>query len=498
MNYIVKKFLFLFLVCFLAGMLVAQPASPMHEGTNGMFGNDTDSVTSTTGWNTVDFDKFLFTGSYGYMQIDGSNTGALVLKTHMLNLAGMFKAGSLTFGLSYQGALGGNTSKGISFSNNMEDNVKSSSSSFPLFHNIRLLVGIPMSSGINLGVRAGVDFGGEIGKSSMDSPKTLADLRSYTRTDTFSYKPQLSVGTSFGLGDYTLTPTLDFSLSSVNGTSVGQSSTSGYHVGPVEAEDGSIYEASRKMRTYTPAFTLGLNVGLPSTNETISWSSKVSYGFSATVQPEKSEFTYAYDGPSKTYTESLHTYRPDKVFAHTVALNVVGTKIVSPRLTVKGKAQFDASYTDSLSGGTTKIDGTGTAEPSTRTKSVYLAPVVSLAANVKLSEMVNWYTGLVCIPVRYTMENAHSYAESGIVINGKSESKMVTHNIHYPIVSQFGTGLQVQPADELTISFGLLFGSSSEQIELTTISSVLSNANIRLGLIWKDVPRGKDGTNEWK
>lgn len=488
MKYVAKRFLFISLSFFLVSILIAQPASPMHEGTNGLFGNDTDSVTSTTGWSSVDFDKFLFTGAYGYVQIDSSNTGALILKTHMLNLAGMFKMGNLTLGLSYQGALGGNTSKGISFSNNMNGDSKISTSSFPLFHNIRLLVGIPMNSGMNLGIRAGVDFGGEVGKTSMDSPKTLADLRSYTRTDTFSYKPQFSVGTSFGVGDYTLTPTIDFSMLSKNSIVAAQREDSGFHLGPIEAEDGSVYEVEKKGRTYTPAFTLGLNVGLPSDNETISWSSKVSYGFSATVQPEKSEYTYAYNGPSKTYTELLHTYRPDKMFAHTVALNIVGSKIVSPRLTVKGKAQFDVSYTDSLSGGTTKIDGTGTPVQSTRAKNIYLAPVVSLAANVQLSEMVNWYTGLVCIPVRYTTTNTRNYAESGIVVAGKSETKSVTHNIRYPIISQFGTGVQVQPADELTISFGLLFGSSSEQIELTTISSVLSNANIRLGLIWKDVP----------
>ena len=484
-----KRLLFGALLCCLAGVLVAQPASPMHEGTGGLFGNDTDNVMSTTGWRTIDFDKFLLTGAYGYMGTASNQGASLVLKTHMLNLAGMFRIKGITLGLSYQGALGGNADSSLQLSSEEDVTVSkvTEDKTIPLFHNVRLLLGMPINSEINLGVRAGVDIGGSIGTRTITA-KTLQDLQQYTKSDGLSFNPQLSVGTSFGLGDYTLTPTIDFSMLSKNSIVAAQREDSGFHLGPIEAEDGSVYEVEKKGRTYTPAFTLGLNVGLPSDNETISWSSKVSYGFSATVQPEKSEYTYAYNGPSKTYTELLHTYRPDKMFAHTVALNIVGSKIVSPRLTVKGKAQFDVSYTDSLSGGTTKIDGTGTPVQSTRTKNIYLAPVVSLAANVQLSEMVNWYTGLVCIPVRYTMTNTRNYAESGIVVAGKSETKSVTHNIHYPIISQFGTGVQVQPADELTISFGLLFGSSSEQIELTTISSVLSNANIRLGLIWKDVP----------
>ena len=80
----------------------------------------------------------------------------------------------------------------------------------------------------------------------------------------------------------------------------------------------------------------------------------------------------------------------------------------------------------------------------------------------------------------------HQYDETGIV-SGKEEIKTVEHEIYYPIVSQFGTGLQVTPAEDLTISFGLLFGTASEQIKLSTINDILSNANIRLGLIWKGV-----------
>ena len=54
------------------------------------------------------------------------------------------------------------------------------------------------------------------------------------------------------------------------------------------------------------------------------------------------------------------------------------------------------------------------------------------------------------------------------------------------ILASFGTGLQFQPVERLLVSAGLLFAPSNDTVELSTIGDVLSNANLRLGLIWKD------------
>lgn len=480
------KILTVVLFCFSIVSLSAQPASPMNEGTNGLFGNDTDNVTSTTGWSSVKFDKFLLTGAYGYMTVAQNQGASVVMERHVLNGAGMFQLGDITFGLSYQGALGGNLSTAMSFTTTetVRTNSVEEITTVPLFHNVRLLTGIPIGD-LKLGIRAGVDIGGSVGEKTITA-KTLQDLMQYTKSDGLSYKPQLSAGISLPVNDITLTPTIDLSMSSVNSIRLAQRDNPGFHLGPVEAKDGSVYEAIQEGRTYKPAVTLGLNVGLPSNDENFSWNSKISYGFNTTIQPEKYNYTYAYDGVSKQYTESRTTYRPDNSMSHALGFNIVAARTVSPSLTIKGKAQLDMSYTKALEGGTIKIDGVGNQDQTIKTDNISVIPIVSMAANVKLSEMVNWYTGLVCIPVQYNFEKMHQYDETGIV-SGKEEIKTVEHEIYYPIVSQFGTGLQVTPAEDLTISFGLLFGTASEQIKLSTINDILSNANIRLGLIWKGV-----------
>lgn len=87
-------------------------------------------------------------------------------------------------------------------------------------------------------------------------------------------------------------------------------------------------------------------------------------------------------------------------------------------------------------------------------------------------------------PIAYTFLKESQYAESAAIT--EDDKDITSHTIRYPILASFGTGLQFQPVERLLVSAGLLFAPSNDTVELSTIGDVLSNANLRLGLIWKD------------
>lgn len=469
---------------------LAQPVSPLNEGTDGLFGNDTDNTMSLNGWVGVDFDKFLVTGTYGYLGASASNSAHTVLKTHVLNGAGMFKLGGITLSVSYLGTLGGSSDaelKLLETETKAENPHVTVNNTVPLLHNIRVLVGIPLGA-LNLGVRAGLDIGGST--TTQTGPgATLDDIKKFSNKNSMSFKPQLAVGTKIGMGNgYVLSPSLDMNVAITNSSGAGQSVYPGEETGPTKASDGSIYESRKTMRTYIPEGILGLGIDFPQ-NGSVALSANVSYGFSVGIQPEKSEYQRLYDGSSKTDEISEHIMKSNVTQGHDVILKFAGKMAVTEKLQLAGRIQLNTLYDYVLDGGTTKISGTEfrgvkTSESST----MFLQPVISAGATYQFTDTLSWYGGMKFVPVAYTYQTISRYAEYGIEFANDPDMSETSHTLTYPYLAAFGTGLEFKPAQELAVSFGLLF-APSDITELNTVSAVLNNANLRLGLVWKDVAK---------
>ena len=486
---ILKKSILLVLGMGLLGNVFAQPASPISEGTDGLFSIDTDNVVSLTGYNSVVFDDFLVTGTYGYMGTGSTNTAALVLKTHVINGGGMFKVGDLTFGISYLGAFGGNsdTEMKISKTENKGDTPYSTEdNTIPLLHNIKVLVGIPVTDDINLGVRAGIDIGGSLG-SQVGNGLTLTDIQKFKNTNSLSFKPQLAAGTKLALRNgWTLSPTVDMFVSITNSSGAGQSVYPGEDTGPATSKDGSVYEKKDVMKTYLPGAILDLGIAFPSKNN-VNMSANVSYGFDVRIQPEKSQYLNWNDKGSNPQN-GTHTMQSDSGHSHSLALKFGANTNMTEKLKLAVRVQMDASYKHVVDGGTISVVKTDNVSFETKQTSesdtVFIQPIISAGATYQITETLSWYGGMKFVPVAYSFEKIAQYSESDVVAT--NDRDITSHTIRYPILASFGTGLQFQPVERLLVSAGLLFAPSNDTVELSTIGNVLSNANLRLGLIWKD------------
>lgn len=488
---ILKKSILLVLGMALLGKAFAQPASPLSEGTDGLFSTDTDNVVNLTGYNNVVFDDFLVTGTYGYVGTGSTNTAALVLKTHVINGGGMFKVGNITFGVSYLGAFGGNSDTEMTLSkteNKGDTPYTTQDNTIPLLHNIKVLAGIPVADDINLGVRAGVDIGGALA-SQVGNGLTLTDIQKFKNTNSLSFKPQLAAGTKLALGNgWTLSPTIDMFVSITNSSGAGQSVYPGEDTGPATAQDGSVYEKRDVMKTYLPGATLGVGIGFP-TESNVNMSANISYGFDVRVQPEKSQYLNWNDKGAASQS-GTHTMRSDSGHSHSLVLKFGANTSMTEKLKLAGRVQLDASYKHVVDGGTTSLDKTENISFETKQTSesdtVFVQPVISAGATYQITETLSWYGGMKFVPVAYTFEKIAQYSESEVVTT--ADRDITTHKVRYPILASFGTGLQFQPVEELLVSAGLLFAPSNNTVELSTIGDVLSMANLRLSLVWKDIP----------
>ncbi len=469
----------------------AQPVSPVSEGTDGLFSTDTDNTTSLTGWADIDFNKFLVTGTYGFLGASASNSAHTVLKTHVINGAGMFRLGDITFSVSYLGALGGSSDAELELRETEKKEqtpYTEKSNTIPMFHNIRILAGIPLGS-LNLGVRAGLDIGGShTGKTG--NGLTLDNIKTFYNKNSFSFKPQFAIGTKIVMDNgWSFSPSIDFSTSVTNSSGIGQSVYSGEDTGPVVSGNGSQYESRKIMRTYTPAGTVGVGIGFPQSGR-VAWSANVSYGFALGIQPEKSEYMRLYNGETKKEIISEHLMKSDSSQGHDVTLKFAGNIAVTEKLKVAGRAQFDALYDYTVDGGTTKITNANESgfeqKKTSETHSLLLRPVISAGATYQITDTLSWYGGMKFVPTVYTLQTNSRYTEDGVTATDVDESGR-SQTVSYPYLAAFGTGFQFNPAQELNITFGLLF-APSDVTELNTIGAVLNNANLRLGLVWKDVP----------
>ncbi|MBQ4330910.1 MAG: hypothetical protein IJC31_03635 [Spirochaetaceae bacterium] len=470
------------------GMVYGQPASPLSEGTDGLFSTDTDNVVNLTGYNNVVFDNFLITGTYGYVTAGATNTASLVLKTHVINAGGMFRGGDLTFGISYLGALGGNSDASLTFTETeFKANTTRTETSLvmPMLHNVKLLVGIPITNEISLGVRAGVDVGGKIEKV-VGNGLTLVNLESFRNTNSLSFKPQLAAGTKLALSNgWTLSPTVDMFVSITNSSGAGQSVYPGENTGPAVSGNGSKYEKKSVMKTYIPGATLGVGINFPRYKESINLNANLSYGVSVTIQPEKRQSMSSYDSDTKTGKMGTHIMHSDSGHSHNVILKLGANASLSDKLNVAGRLQLDTMYSHIVVGGTNEITGDGFQPSQTiETDTFSLFPIISAGATYQITETLSWYGGMKFSPIAYTFLKESQYAESAAIT--EDDKDITSHTIRYPILASFGTGLQFQPVERLLVSAGLLFAPSNDTVELSTIGDVLSNANLRLGLIWKD------------
>ena len=489
---ILKKYTLAVLGLALLGKAFAQPASPLSEGTDGLFSTDTDNVVSLTGYNNVVFDDFLVTGTYGYVGASSSNTAHLELKTHVINGGGMFKVGNITFGVSYLGAFAGNSSEEVKISNtehNGQDAYTEKENTIPMLHNIKLLVGVPITDEINLGVRTGVDIGGKISSVSGNG-LSLSDLQTFKNENSLSFKPQLAAGTKLALGNgWTLSPTIDMFVSITNSSGAGQSVYPGEDTGPATAQDGSVYEKRNVMKTYLPGATLGVGIGFP-TESNVNMSANISYGFDVRVQPEKFQYSKSYNSTDQQSAEGTHTMRSDSGHSHSLVLKFGANTSMTEKLKLAGRVQLDAAYKHVVDGGTTSLKTTGNVVFETKktieSDTVFVQPVISAGATYQITETLSWYGGMKLVHVAYTFQKESQYSESDVVIDDGQD--LTIHTIRYPILASFGTGLQFQPVEELLVSAGLLFAPSDPKEELSTIGNVLSNANLRLSLVWKDIP----------
>lgn len=471
-----KLFVVGMLAIVVCGTAMAQIESPVKNASAGLYSTDADNSISLTGWKGVDLDTFMVTGSYGYFGLNASNTATMVLKSHVINMAGMFRVGGVTMGVSYLGSLAGSADAALSISSkeNLGDNqYTEKDNNIPMLHNVRVLTGF-MAGNMPVGIRAGIDIGG------VYAEKTGLSVSNYNQSNSLSFKPQLAGATSFMVGDYTLTPSLDLSVAITNSTGSGQVVYSSQDF-TVTAPNGDKIVRKNVMATYVPAATIQVGVGFPQRSENTTWSGNFSYGVGVTVMPEKRVYeSTTKDGGT---TESDHKYLPDSGHSHSLGMSITATSQLLPRFAIKGKAELGFAYARSIAGGTKETKGTVTPVRTEQTDSVTVGPVISAAVDFAVTDVLHWYAGFSFAPLSYAFNYTQSYAEPGIVVSN-NDSKTTTHTVNNPTLSKFGTGLELKPTDDLSITGGLVFLASGGT-EITTIGTVLNNANLQLGVVFK-------------
>lgn len=452
--------------------LYAQTVSPLKEATAGLFGAESDNITSVTGWNGIFFDKVLATASYGYLQSQNDASGlGTILNANVLNTAAMFNMGKSKIlggkiGVSYVGTFGSD----MKFHDKTEGNAKAKGADMPKEHNhkIGLLIGLP---GNKYGLRLGFDMGGEY-SNVRQSPLT----ENSANVNALSFKPSLGFGAKLQTQSrYAFTPSAELTLSITNG---GGSAAAAYSSGSIKGigSDGKKFENTGVFRKYTPSASVGMGVTFPSKMGITTWSLGGKYAFSYTYMPEK----YRRIITSGVLTEAI--YRPDSAMSHRFNLTVSQNTTVSWRLALKASASIDLSYAYDLTGGS--IKHTITASPAIQTTEVsnfMVAPLISGGVTYRISDNVLWFGGLVFRPIAYVMNNTKSYDEKVAV---KDASVDIRNDIKTPFLTHFGMGLQFKLSPELGLQ-GAFVLKPTETSPVRTIQDAFGS-NIRLSITWKD------------
>lgn len=446
----------------------AQLNSAIKESSAGLFSTDIDNAVSTTGWQGVKLDRFILSANYGYLSESYD-------PAHLLNVGGMFNAKNVVLGFAYMGAFTGNSTATVtSTQQNNADNTWTSSFNFPVQHDIKFLTGF-MVKDIPVGVRAGLEIGGEWAKNRG------SDVGKFSQSSKLSFKPNLMVGTKIPVEKYVFKPTIDFSFLIGNEAAAGQNGTRPSVDVAVQDQNGDLFIQKDIFRNYTPAVTLALDIDLPSNLENVSWGTSVSYGFGIKFMPKKS--TYKNENNN---IESA-TYATDSGQTHTLKFSGTSTVNMTPSFTVKFKAEMLASYLMEKTGGTTAVNNV-TDSPSQDLQTLTLEPTLYAGFNFKIAKIANWYAGMAFMPFSYVYTHTSQYNEIG----DRQENRNKIHNFKNPSLAKFGTGFGLQPVDTVEIMFGFLFQPTTAT-KFTTLNDVFSNFNIKLGFSWK--PKAKNSAS---
>lgn len=467
MKYIYK--LCISCLLFTAG-LYAQTVSPLKEASAGLFGAESDNITSVTGWNGIFFDKVLATASYGYVQGQNDSTGlATILNANVINAAAMFNMGKSKIlggkiGVSYVGGFGNDMA--------IEDTVDGSSNvkkaSLPMFHKIGFLVGLP---GNKFGLRLGFDMGGSYSDSKQSPLKENS-----TNANSLSFKPSLGFGAKVQTPNrYVFTPSAELALSITNGGGAAATAYSSGHVAGI-GSDGKKFEHTREFRKYTPSASVGLGVIFPSKMGITTWSCGGTYGFSYTYMPQKFERRVTSD----VLTEAV--YRPDSAMSHNLNVSVSQSTTVSWRLALKAAASVDLGYVYELTGGSIKHT-ISTIQPiqTIEETGFSVSPSVKAGVTYKINDNILFFGGLAFRPVAYHISKTKSYDEkiavkASFVRNGNELKK--------PFLTHLGMGLQFKLSPELGLQ-GAFVLKPNETSPVRTIQDAFGS-NIRLSITWKD------------
>lgn len=453
-----------------AGTLCAQTVSPLKEATAGLFGAESDNITSTTSWNRVFFDKALVTASYGYDQNQNDSTGTgILLNTNVLNTAAMFnmkKSDILggKIGISYVGGLG----NGMELSANKNGGASITKKNLPFFHKLGFLIGLP---GNKFGLRVGFDVGGTYNDLQQSPQKETSKI-----TNTLSFKPSLEFGASIPTRNrYVFTPTAEVAVLITNG---GGAAAGAYSSGSVKGigSDGKPYEDTRIFHKYMPSGSVGIGIAFPSKLGITSWSSSFKYAFSYTHMPKKYERKIT----AGVLEEAL--YRPDRATAHTLSAQVTQTTALSWRLSLKAAVSLSANYRYELDGGSVRHTLTAKSPVQTTESHLFtLIPVISTGITYKISDNVLWFGAVAFRPLTYSVQQDKLYNEKVAVAMPQNT---VAHTVGLPLLTHLGTGLNFQLSGDLGISCAVML-KPSETAPVRTLQD-LFGTTIRLGVTWKD------------
>lgn len=457
--------LFVLTIVIITGManLQAQPTSALKDSTDGLFSDNLDNVVSVTGYSGVDFDSYLLGASYGYAEkITNNGQTSRQFYNNIFSFAGMTQIGNLHIGASYTGGLGGDS--------NSSSSVDKDEKKVNLNHNGRILVGFPLGdSGLNIGIRAGINVGGE---HTQTDPSTGAATESNSST----YRPSLALGTSISLGNsWTFTPSLDVGVTIAEDGRVALASGMQYgssNVGPAVDSTGMLYQNTTTYKTYTTSGEVGLGVTFPVTAFILQ--GNAAYAFQYGKMPEKSS-TIIENNILKNYE-----WRPDENSSHTATVHITARKTFLDKINLAGRAYLQISYAHQLAGGSISKPETGDASQTLEQNTLAVLPRLYFSGTYDITEKLIFAAGFSFDPITYIFKTSKSYDEK--IPTSESNTETKDHTYAAPQLSHFGLSLTFKPMEQLHISVG---STLKEPKSWQTFGEILTNSDIRLSATWK-------------
>ncbi|MBQ4331912.1 MAG: hypothetical protein IJC31_08755 [Spirochaetaceae bacterium] len=443
--------------------LQAQPTSALKDSTDGLFSDNLDNVVSVTGYSGVDFDSYLLGASYGYAEkITNNGQTSIQFYNNIFSFAGMTQCGNVRIGASYTGGLGGDSSSTSA--------VEKDEKTVSLNHNARLLIGFPLGdAGPNLGVRAGINVGG----NQIQTDPLIGEA---TDNNSFTYRPSLALGTSISLDNgWTFTPSLDVGVTIAEdgrvvleqGIVIGSS-----NVGPAVDSTGMLYQDTTSYKTYTTSGEVGLGITFPVTTFTLQ--GNATYAFQYTKMPKKSR-TVIENNTLKNYE-----WRPDENSSHTATVHVTARKEFLDKIHLAGRAYLQVSYAHQLAGGSVAKPETDEASRTLEQNVLTVLPRLYFSGTYDITEKLIFAAGLSFDPITYTFTTAKSYDEK--IATTKDDTETESHKYAAPRLAHFGLSFTFKPMEQLNISVG----TTLKQPETwQTFGEILTNSNIRLSATWK-------------